>query len=213
MITGDHLLIGLETAKQLGMRHFGGGELQFQGDEYLAALDSNQSTLHDVPLDELTIQADGFAGVAPKHKYRVVETLQRLHHVVAMTGDGVNDAPALHRANVGIAVHGATDAAKAAADLVLLDSGISVIADAVTFSRAVFARIKSYVTYRVSATLEFLLFFVLSTIFLGFTLPALSLVVITLLNDFVSVSIAYGELKKSIKVVFHSFVLLMFKYK
>jgi H+-transporting ATPase len=196
MITGDHEAIAIETARQLGMGAKDGTPLQFCGRDFLEAVDAGAQTVAGVSVDDMVLAADGFAGVSPKHKYFIVESLQKIggsNHLVAMTGDGVNDAPALHKADVGIAVHGATDAAKAAADLVLLAPGISVIGDAIIFARCVFSRVESYVTYRISATFEFILYFLISISFQGISLPAIGLVAITLLNDFVSVAIAYDN--------------------
>ena len=141
MITGDHLSIAIETGKQLGMDKHPRHELQFHGRDFLDAVDNGARACHGVDVVDLVVSADGFAGVAPKHKYFIVDQLQKVggnRALVAMTGDGVNDAPALHKADVGIAVHGATDAAKAAADLVLLSPGIGVINDAIQLSRSVF---------------------------------------------------------------------------
>jgi H+-transporting ATPase len=194
MITGDHEAIAVETARQLGMG--ARGQLQFCSRDLLEAVDHGLQQVQGVSVDDLVLAADGFAGVSPKHKFFIVSTLQKISghdRLVAMTGDGVNDAPALHKADVGIAVHGATDAAKAAADLVLLAPGISVIADAIIFARCVFSRVESYVTYRISATLEFILYFLIAICFQGVSLPAIGLVAITLLNDFVSVAIAYDN--------------------
>ena len=103
--------------------------------------------------------ADGFASVFPEHKYLIVETLRQAGFRCGMTGDGVNDAPALKRADVGIAVQGATDAARAAADLVLTGEGLSVIIDGIEVARETFARLKNFISYRIAATLQLLLFF------------------------------------------------------
>ncbi len=114
MVTGDQLAIAKETGRRLGL-----------GDHMYPA-----KVLKDGPapgskhgsLDEMIMDADGFAGVFPEHKYEIVKRLQGLGHLCAMTGDGANDAPALSRANVGIAVEGATDAARGAADIVLTET-------------------------------------------------------------------------------------------
>ena len=139
MITGDHLLIAIETASRLGMGT--PTELFIYGPEFFRAVDAGALTFEGVDVRDIVHSADGFAGVTPKHKYFIVDQLQKFNgarHLVGMAGDGVNDAPALFKADVGIAVHGATDAAKAAADLVLLAPGISVIGGAVDMARCVF---------------------------------------------------------------------------
>ena len=87
---------------------------------------------------ELCMEADGFAQVFPEHKYLIVETLRQCGFASGMTGDGVNDAPALKRADVGVAVQGATDAARAAADIVLTQPGLSTIVDGIVIARCIF---------------------------------------------------------------------------
>merc|ERR1719218_284008 len=101
----------------------------------------------------------GFAQVFPEHKFLIVQTLRELGFKVGMTGDGVNDAPALKRADVGIAVSGSTDAAKAASDIVLTQPGLTTIIDGILIARCIFVRIRNFITYRIAATLQLLLFF------------------------------------------------------
>jgi H+-transporting ATPase len=146
------------------------------------------SSLNDPNIDIATLtrrceKADGFAQVIPEHKYRVVELLQDKGHLVGMTGDGVNDAPALKKANVGIAVEGCTDAARSAADIVLLASGLSTIVDGIETSRAIFQRMRSYALYRIASTIHFLLFFFFSILIFQFTLPNRLILLIAVLND------------------------------
>ena len=121
----------------------------------------------DDALAERVEGASGFAQVFPEHKYRIVKLLQARGHIVGMTGDGVNDAPALKQADAGIAVSGATDAARAAADVVLLEPGLSVIVGAVRLSREIFARMTSYAIYRIAETLRVLLLVVMAVEFLS----------------------------------------------
>jgi H+-transporting ATPase len=140
MVTGDALAIAVETAKKLGMGtnilDAGGfGDTKHQATAKLA---------------ESIESADGFAQVFPEHKFHIVEILQKRGHIVGMTGDGVNDAPALKKADCGIAVSGATDAARAAASIVLLTSGLSVIIEAIKESRKIFQRMNSYAIYRIA---------------------------------------------------------------
>lgn len=159
-----------------------------------------------VDYGELVSNCDGFAQVYPEHKFFIVETFRQLGYTCGMTGDGVNDAPALKRADIGIAVQGATDAAQAASDLVLTEPGLSTIISAIIVSRAIFQRMKNYVIYRIACTIELLLFFFIAVLFLHpatfnhdpdfkihdyFKLPVVALVVITILNDGCIISIAY----------------------
>ena len=139
-------------------------------------------------------EADGFAQVFPEHKFHIVDVLQKRGHIVGMTGDGVNDAPALKKADCGIAVSGATDAARAAASIVLMKPGLSVIIDAVKESRKIVQRMNSYAIYRIAETLRVLLFVTLAIlIFNFFPVTAVMIVVLALLNDGSILSIAYDN--------------------
>ena len=138
--------------------------------------------------------ADGFAQVFPEHKYHIIDVLQKHRHIVGMTGDGVNDAPALKKADCGIAVSGATDAARAAASIVLLTPGLSVIIDAIKESRRIFQRMNSYAIYRIAETLRVLFFMTLAIIVFNFyPVTAVMIVMIALLNDGAILSIAYDN--------------------
>jgi H+-transporting ATPase len=184
MVTGDAIAIAQETAKKLGM-----------GANIL-----NASSLGDVN-EQVTEeaakslqQADGFAQVFPEHKFHIVDVLQKHGHIVGMTGDGVNDAPALKKADCGIAVSDATDAARAAADIVLLTPGLSVIIDAIKESRRIFQRMNSYAIYRITETLRVLLFMTLSILVFNFyPVTAVMIVMLALLNDGAILSIAYDN--------------------
>ena len=139
-------------------------------------------------------QADGFAQVFPEHKYHIVDALQQRGHIVGMTGDGVNDDPALKKADCGIAVSGATDAARAAASIVLMTPGLSVIIDAIRESRNIFQRMNSYAIYRITETLRVLLFMTLSILVFNFyPVTAVMIVMLALLNDGAILSIAYDN--------------------
>ncbi len=180
IVTGDQMAIARETAKKLGL-----------GENIL-----NASELKNPKSDRdlLTEKADGFAQVFPEHKFHIVEILQKQGHMVAMTGDGVNDSPALKKADCGIAVSGATDAARASASLVLTDPGLSVIIDAVTESRKIFRRMNSYALYRIAETLCILLFMTTCILFFNFyPLTAIMIVMLALLNDGAILSIAYDH--------------------
>jgi H+-transporting ATPase len=182
MVTGDQLAIARETAKTLGM---GANILDAGGFGDTKHPETAQRA-------ELIENADGFAQVFPEHKFRIVELLQRRGHIVGMTGDGVNDAPALKKADCGIAVSGATDAARAAASIVLLTSGLSVIIDAIKESRKIFQRMNSYAIYRIAETLRVLLFMTAAILVFNFyPLTAVMIVMLALLNDGAILSIAY----------------------
>ena len=139
-------------------------------------------------------EADGFAQVFPEHKFHIVDVLQKHGHIVGMTGDGVNDAPALKKADCGFAVSGATDAARAAASIVLVAPGLSVIIDAIKESRKIFQRMNSYAMYRIAETLRVLLFMTVAIVVFNFyPLTAVMIVMLALLNDGAILSIAYDN--------------------
>ncbi len=186
MVTGDQMAIARETAAKLGL---GTNILDASGFGDVKHLETAQ-------LAEAIEQADGFAQVFPEHKFHIVEVLQRRGHIVGMTGDGVNDAPALKKADCGIAVSDATDAARAAASIVLLTSGLSVIIDAVKESRKIFQRMNSYAIYRIAETLRVLLFMTLSILIFNFyPVTAVMIVILALLNDGAILSIAYDNVR------------------
>lgn len=188
MITGDQLVIAKEVAQRLGMHR-----------TILPAERLTDKTISDDLLAERCFKADGFAQVVPEDKFRVVELLQKKKLLVGMTGDGVNDAPALKKADVGIAVHGCTDAARSAADVVLLSPGLSTIVDGIKTSRAIFQRMRSYALYRITSTIHFLLFFFCTMVFLNFNLPAKLIVIICLLNDAATLVISVDNAQISAK--------------
>ncbi len=186
MVTGDALAIAQETATKLGL-----------GANILDA-----SSLGDVKQQETAEsaeaieKADGFAQVFPEHKFHIVDVLQKRGHIVGMTGDGVNDAPALKQADCGIAVSDATDAARAAADIVLMTPGLSVIIDAIKESRRIFQRMNSYAIYRIAETLRVLFFMTLAILVFNFyPLTAVMIVMLALLNDGAILSIAYDNVQ------------------
>src|SRR5271169_1003773 len=185
MVTGDDTAIAIETARKLGM----GTHIIPAADAFPKDMDPN-----DVPppIADAIEQADGFARVFPEHKYAIVKALQARGHLVAMTGDGVNDAPALKQADCGTAVSGATDAARGAAALILTAPGLSVIDKAIDEARRIFGRITSYTIYRVALTMDIMFVVVLSTIFLNFApLTAMMIVLMSLLDDVPIMTIAY----------------------
>ena len=184
MVTGDALAIAQETAKKLGM-----------GTAILDAGGLGDAKRQETKaVTESIEKADGFAQVFPEHKFHIVDVLQKLGHIVGMTGDGVNDAPALKKADCGIAVSGATDAARAAAAIVLMTPGLSVIIDAIKESRKIFQRMNTYAIYRIAETLRVLLFMTLAILIFNFyPLTAVMIVMLALLNDGAILSIAYDN--------------------
>ncbi len=183
MVTGDQVPIARQVATEVGL-----------GDKILDAdllSDGKETPEHLVDAIE---KADGFAQVFPEHKYRIVEALQSRGHIIGMTGDGVNDAPALKKADVGVAVSGATDAARSAADIVLLAPGLGVIINALRQSREIFKRMNSYAIYRIAETIRVLLFMTLSILIFNFyPVTAVMIVLLALLNDGAILSIAYDR--------------------
>jgi H+-transporting ATPase len=185
MVTGDHAAIAKEIAQQVGL-----------GTDIMPA--SSFLDKHGREAERVVEDADGFAQVFPEHKYHIVELLQDKGHIVGMTGDGVNDAPALKKADAGIAVTGATDAAKSAADIVLTRPGLSVIIDAIKESRKIFQRMNSYATYRIAETIRVLLFITLSILIFNFyPVTAVMIVLLAVLNDGAILSIAYDRTRYS----------------
>lgn len=186
MVTGDALAIARETSDKLGL----GDDIfdaRLFGEAKIEVTDDVAQSIED---------ADGFAQVFPEHKFRIVDVLQQRGHIVGMTGDGVNDAPALKKADCGIAVSGATDAARAAASIVLMTPGLTVIVDAIKESREIFQRMNSYAVYRIAETLRVLLFMTLSILIFNFyPLTAVMIVMLALLNDGAILSIAYDNVR------------------
>ncbi len=186
MVTGDQVAIGREIAGQLGL-----------GTDILDAGALGEAGGNGRLADTVE-RADGFGQVFPEHKFRIVEALQGRGHIVGMTGDGVNDAPALEQADAGIAVSGATDAARAAADIVLMTPGLSVIIDAIQESRKIFQRMTSYAIYRIAETIRVLLFMTLAILVFNFyPVTAVMIVLLAVLNDGAILSIAYDRVHYS----------------
>ena len=187
MVTGDHAAISREIARQVG----------------LGANIRPAASFLDIPdrkAERIVEEADGFSQVFPEHKYHIVELLQSKEHIVGMTGDGVNDAPALKKADAGIAVAGATDAAKSAADIVLTSPGLSVVIDAIKLSRQIFQRMNSYAIYRIAETIRVLLFITLSIMVFNFyPVTAIMIVLLALFNDAPIMAIAYDNVHYSNK--------------
>ncbi len=183
MITGDNLAIARQTARQLGL----GSDVRPAG----------------ATGDPGAVEAaEGFAEVFPEHKFAIVQALQDRGHIVGMTGDGVNDAPALKQADVGVAVAGATDAARASADLVLTAPGLSVILRAVEEARRIFERMNSYAVYRITETIRIMFFVVLAMVFFDFyPINAIMIILLAFLNDIPIMTIAYDNTRLDPKPV------------
>uniref|UniRef100_A0A0D6QZF0 Plasma membrane ATPase n=1 Tax=Araucaria cunninghamii TaxID=56994 RepID=A0A0D6QZF0_ARACU len=190
MITGDQLAIAKETGRRLGM-----GTNMYPSSTLLGA--SKDESIAALPVDELIEKADGFAGVFPEHKYEIVRRLQEKKHICGMTGDGVNDAPALKKADIGIAVADATDAARSASDIVLTEPGLSVIISAVLTSRAIFQRMKNYTIYAVSITIRIVLGFMLIALIWKFDFSPFMVLIIAILNDGTIMTISKDRVKPS----------------
>jgi H+-transporting ATPase len=181
MVTGDNIAIAREISRELKL----GPKIAIASELFADGRPDESDKIE---------AADGFAQVFPEHKFHIVKALQARGHIVGMTGDGVNDAPALKQADCGIAVSGATDAARAAADLVLTAPGLSVITTAIEEARKIFERMNSYAIYRISETIRVLLFMTLSIIVFNFyPVTAVMIVLIAILNDFPIMMIAYDN--------------------
>lgn len=187
MITGDNTAIARQIATQLGLK-----DNILPADQLFA---QGVDTEHLTPKQITQIEHDdGYAQVFPEHKYGIVKALQSRNHIVGMTGDGVNDAPALKQADVGIAVSGATDAARAAAALILTEPGLSVIVNAVEEARKIFERMNSYAIYRIVETIRIMFFVVLAMIFYNFyPITAIMIILLAFFNDVPIMTIAYDN--------------------
>ena len=182
MVTGDHIAIAKEIAHKLHL-----------GSNIISAKQAFEGA-HDQSEQADIDHADGYAEVYPEHKFKIVKRLQALGHIVGMTGDGVNDAPALKQADIGIAVSGATDAARAAAALVLTESGLFVIIRAIREARMIFERMTSYAIFRIAETIRVLLFMTLSILVFNFyPVTAVMIVLLAIMNDFPIMMIAYDN--------------------
>jgi H+-transporting ATPase len=191
MVTGDNTAIGREIARELDM-----GTNILSSSRLQEAESANSSA--GAQLAQLIEQADGFAEVFPEQKYAIVKSLQDSGHIVAMTGDGVNDAPALKQAEVGIAVSGATDAARSAASLILTAPGLSVITSAVEEARRIFERMMSYTIYRIAMTLNIMVFVVWAMlVYNDYPLTTIMIILLALLDDIPIMTIAWDNAELS----------------
>lgn len=191
MLTGDQQAIAAETARLLGL-----GD-NISGPEIFRSRPKGLES--DIAFREYISTVDGFSGVYPEHKFEIVDNLQQGGCLVAMTGDGVNDAPALKRATVGIAVSGATEAARAAADIILLEPGLSSIITVFSLSRQIFKRIEAYITFRIHGSFMTLLFWWGCVVIFDYEYPTWVLVLVAIINDFVLMSCSRDNVPSSSK--------------
>ncbi len=187
MLTGDALPIGREIARELGL-----------GEIVRAPELRNMGATGSTNAAELVDRSDGFAEVFPEDKFTVVKSLQAAGHVVGMTGDGVNDAPALRQAEVGIAVSGATDVAKGAASVVLTTEGLVGIVNLVKNGREIYQRVLTWIVNKVSRTILKAGFVVVAFLVTGqFVISALGMVLLVFMTDFVKITLATDNVRPS----------------
>jgi H+-transporting ATPase len=183
MLTGDNMSIAKEIAIQAGI---GGNIIRMADIEGL----SNTNQIKAVG------ESNGFAEIYPEDKYKIVKLLQSKGHMVGMTGDGVNDAPALKQAEMGIAMSNATDVAKASASVVLTEPGIGVILDTITISRQTYQRMLTWVLNKVTKVIEFVGLLTLGFFWLHeIVLSLLGMALLVFANDFVTMSLATDQVK------------------
>jgi magnesium-transporting ATPase (P-type) len=185
MLTGDALPVAQAVGRELG---FG---------EIVRAPDLRSAQKNAI---EDANKADGFAEMYPEDKFLVVQDLQAAGHVVGMTGDGVNDAPPLRQAEVGIAVSGSTDIAKSAASVVLTNEGLANIVDLVKNGRAIYQRVLTWIVNKVSRTILKSGFVVIAFLILGkFVISPLAMVLLVFMTDFVKISLSTDRVQPSRK--------------
>ncbi|KAJ5723674.1 plasma membrane ATPase 2 [Penicillium malachiteum] len=182
MLTGDAIAIAKETCKMLAL-----GTKVYNSDKLI------HGGLSGAMAGDLVEKADGFAEVFPEHKYQVVQMLQERGHLTAMTGDGVNDAPSLKKADCGIAVEGASEAAQSASDIVFLEPGLSTIIDSIKVARQIFHRMKAYIQYRIALCLHLEIYLVTSMIILNESIRVELIVFLALFADLATVAVAYDN--------------------
>ncbi|KAF7378377.1 Plasma membrane ATPase [Mycena sanguinolenta] len=182
MLTGDAVAIAKETCKQLQL-----GTNVYDSQRLIG------SGMSGSDVRDFVEAADGFAEVFPEHKYQVVEMLQQRGHLTAMTGDGVNDAPSLKKADCGIAVEGASDAARSAADVVFLDEGLTSIITSIKVARQIFHRMKAYIIYRIALCIHLEVYLALSMLILNETIRVDLIVFLAIFADVATIAIAYDR--------------------
>ena len=190
MLTGDALPIAKEIARMVGI-----------GDKIVKASELKELTnLNAAKAAELVEKSDGFAEVYPEDKYLIVKGFQANGHIVGMTGDGVNDAPALKQAEVGTAVSSATDVAKGAASIVLTDEGLTDIVGPIKIGRMMFERINTWILNKISRTVLKTCFVVFAFLILGkFVISASAMLIMIFMTDFVKISLSTDNVRWSKK--------------
>jgi H+-transporting ATPase len=188
MLTGDAVGIAKETSQQLNL-----GNKVYNIKRLISSDTSGGTRMTGQQIYDFVERADGFAEVFPQHKYMVVDILQKRGHLVAMTGDGVNDAPSLKKADTGIAVEGASEAARAAADIVFLNAGLGTIIDALKTARMIFHRMRAYVIYRIALSVHLELFLVTTIIIVNTTVNPELIVFLAIFADIATLAIAYDR--------------------
>jgi H+-transporting ATPase len=181
MLTGDALPIAKQIAKDVSL-----GENIITASELKACIQEDALEAQQEAED-----SDGFAEIFPEDKYTIVKSLQIRKHIVGMTGDGVNDAPALKQAEVGIAVSNATDVAKGAASVVLVNEGLTSIVDLVKNGRIIYERVHAWILSKIVRTLQISMFVVLSFLLTGnYVVSAFAVIVYFFLTDFVKIALS-----------------------
>jgi H+-transporting ATPase len=190
MLTGDSLPIAKQVAAEVNL-----------GDKVIRAPEIKKTSSKDaIAAAEIVEQSDGFAEIYPEGKYQIVRALQAQKHVVGMTGDGINDAPALKQAEVGIAVSNAADVAKGAASAVLTEPGLTNILSLVISGRMIYQRILTWIFNKIVKTFQIVVFVVLAFLFTGlFVINAFQVVLLLFLVDFVTISLASDNVRPSQK--------------
>jgi Ca2+-transporting ATPase len=175
MVTGDHKLTALAIARELGMLE--------REQPILTGMELDK--LDDKDFEEMVEDVAAYARVSPEHKMRIVEALKKRGHIVAMTGDGVNDAPALKRADMGVAMGiTGTEVTKEASDMVLADDNFATIVAAIEEGRAIYANVKKYLAYLLSCNVgEILIMFMASLMGLPLPLTAIQILWVNLVTD------------------------------
>ena len=190
MLTGDALPIAKEIAKDVGL-----GENVIKASDLKGLISENA-----IEAAQTAEKSGGFAEIYPEDKYTIVKSLQVKKHVVGMTGDGVNDAPALRQAEVGIAVSNATDVAKGAASVVLTNEGLTSIVNLVKTGRVIYERITAWILSKIIRTLQIAIFVVLSFLITGnYFVSAFAIILYFFMTDFVKISLATDNLRWSDK--------------
>jgi H+-transporting ATPase len=187
MLTGDAVSIAREIAKEIGL-----------GSKITDV--SELKRLKTEEIAEIAERSDGIAEIYPEDKYLIVKSFQAKGHIVGMTGDGVNDAPALKQAEVGIAVSNSTDVAKGAASIVLTDEGLVGIVEPIKIGRMTFQRVNTWILNKIMRTIMKICFVVVAFLLLGkFVITASAMLIMVFMTDYVKISLATDNVRWSKK--------------